>query len=1443
MFRQFICVCATAFFLSSPLSATDRNAFRESDSSTRIVAVGDSITWNPGQNYRSALAAKLNTIPGFKWEYVGGLSDTNGRHQAMNGAVIGPGNSWLPNDAPPDYRNNVYDNLDTIMSHDPDIVLILIGVNDLLGNYQAPNAGQNGDGKSAERLEAVVRKILTAKHGVTILLSNLLPTTRTNVSSHNTAIAALVNKLKGEGSDVWLVDMHKDSGIVATNTADLYDGLHPTAAGGAKMANVWFQVLEKIANPPETRVEMLVPYPKSVIPGTGSLTLTASSRIIPGTADLIPHAETLREEIYISTGTTLTIAPTGVTAAAGDIVLSTGIVRTGIVRVERHSEWYSLNVANHITVSGQNKWAVSLGTSTLIQLLGGTLTVPKIKIEDEPDAPYRALSIDVARRFTSIPELKKIIKMARMSKINYIQLHLTDDQNWMFPSAHFPNAGLANRNSSGKPAYTKKELVDLEAYAVANGVMLIPELDMPGHCGTLTSVYPGEFDRLGSSINIASEKARANCLKLIGEAMDIFQASPYYHVGGDEVSFTSYVDDPHMQTAIARLRQTYPAVQSNGAGTYAVFRDFMNHIDAYVKSRGKTLIAWEGVRRAEDNNTRVPVSKDIIWINWEHSYYHPTAMLDDGYTVINGSWHPYYVCDHYPRNNVTMASPAELYRYNRFMFGHCMAGMPGYQNPIVTPSTSNVIGSMMAWWEGDEWNLVPLMRSNVPPHGEKLWNDNINQVRDFSIFSKATNCVDAMFDRLISPVTFDVPMVQPSRFQYVDSTQVTMTSTIPGGQIRYTTNGTEPTTSSTQYTNPVMINTGERLNPATVKAALFVDGVQVGQTRRIDLVKVALKQDPLNVAFGKAVWTNGDDFPNNPPNLLTDGVVSDHMAHWLAWHTPQEVVIDLMNLHTVGSVRVYSAWNQTYADKFEVLVAENSDGPYTLAASRATNSTNVSANGYLVEFDEPHKARYVMIRSLPATGGIDAGKARVVEVDVYETNPLFGKAFASNGKLWLEFTSLPDGRVTAADFAATMRQDGTTKSLALTNFVWDGTTRTATFDFVSIPRQINTVVATIDVKFRKNEDFSTARFEVPGTNYNLARGVLPTLWPADSPDDATIVYRGTDGDFGTYANLDAVNGTFGYLQLDFGMPVSTNKIVMLHYPGRTYRDVVHQFSNDPNFAPGNTVTVFNNSTNAAGTIVRDAASVPVGSDAPYQEANEGTTFNFKTVTARYFRTWVRGSNTNDHSHWSEVEVWGSPTPQIASRKITVDIIDFITLQKTITVDESVTVEQLITELYCVVDRATFRVVKNGMPQTGTAVLTDGMTVEMQIAGKVADSAKIVVRVPLPVIMSDVHPITPPPKNMEIVPGTTVGQVLANVRSSNGEGSLRIVDTGKINVQSPATSVGQGWYLQLLIGNEVVDEVSIFIAAPTETAGMVFIPLSGRRQPTRANGAHYLPTKG
>ena len=93
--------------------------------------------------------------------------------------------------------------------------------------------------------------------------------------------------------------------------------------------------------------------------------------------------------------------------------------------------------------------------TTLLQLSekdNGHVVLPIIKINDYPDAEYRGLLIDLARKWHSVETIKKIIDLASFYKINYLQLHLTDDQLFTFPSENFPKLQTKNNH------YTKEEL-------------------------------------------------------------------------------------------------------------------------------------------------------------------------------------------------------------------------------------------------------------------------------------------------------------------------------------------------------------------------------------------------------------------------------------------------------------------------------------------------------------------------------------------------------------------------------------------------------------------------------------------------------------------------------------------------------------------------------------------------------------------------------------------------------------------------------------------------------------------------------------------------------------------------------------------------------------------------------------------------------------------------
>ena len=95
--------------------------------------------------------------------------------------------------------------------------------------------------------------------------------------------------------------------------------------------------------------------------------------------------------------------------------------------------------------------------------------------------------IDLARMWHDVPTLKNVIDMAAFYKINYLQLHLSDDQSFTFPMEKFPKIATPDR------PYSKQDFRDLVKYADDRGIIIIPELDVPGHSRQLVEIYPEIF--------------------------------------------------------------------------------------------------------------------------------------------------------------------------------------------------------------------------------------------------------------------------------------------------------------------------------------------------------------------------------------------------------------------------------------------------------------------------------------------------------------------------------------------------------------------------------------------------------------------------------------------------------------------------------------------------------------------------------------------------------------------------------------------------------------------------------------------------------------------------------------------------------------------------------------------------------------------------------------
>jgi hexosaminidase len=273
----------------------------------------------------------------------------------------------------------------------------------------------------------------------------------------------------------------------------------------------------------------LIPWPKAVQRGEGFLPLTSGTRIVTTDERLKPLADVFSGEIARLTGLTLPVISDP--DRAGDIVLKINkSIRAGeqilALRdrepVRTTDGAHSVTVDRQAIVEGFDYRATAEGTATLLQLISRTsdgFHLPKVTIRDWPHADFCGVMLDVGRQDHPIEAIKKVVQLCRLYKARYLQLHLTDDQGWTFPSTNYPQLGSKNYGAHGGIAprvYKLEELKALVAYADARGVTIVPEMEVPGHSGAALRSLPEIFDAINPD---SKQPVGMGCMNMSNEAI------------------------------------------------------------------------------------------------------------------------------------------------------------------------------------------------------------------------------------------------------------------------------------------------------------------------------------------------------------------------------------------------------------------------------------------------------------------------------------------------------------------------------------------------------------------------------------------------------------------------------------------------------------------------------------------------------------------------------------------------------------------------------------------------------------------------------------------------------------------------------------------------------------------------------------------------------------
>lgn len=242
---------------------------------------------------------------------------------------------------------------------------------------------------------------------------------------------------------------------------------------------------------------------------------------------------------------------TGVSVLRGGAALQLAVDTVAV----SNAEGYTLTVDKKgIRIVGGSPAGVYYGLMTLDQLLAAQSTqLAPVFIADAPRTRVRELMVDPCRTFIPFARLKQIVTEMARYKFNALHLHLVDDQAWRIEIKKYPRLVA---ESSTRPAmddmlysspgfYTQAEMKELVAFAAAHHVMVIPEIEMPGHEVAAIHAYPeltpgakkvpirttcGVSNEL---LNPASEFTYQFLFDVFDELAEVFPA-PYVHLGGDE---------------------------------------------------------------------------------------------------------------------------------------------------------------------------------------------------------------------------------------------------------------------------------------------------------------------------------------------------------------------------------------------------------------------------------------------------------------------------------------------------------------------------------------------------------------------------------------------------------------------------------------------------------------------------------------------------------------------------------------------------------------------------------------------------------------------------------------------------------------------------------------------------------------------------------------------
>lgn len=365
----------------------------------------------------------------------------------------------------------------------------------------------------------------------------------------------------------------------------------------------------------------VVPYPneRSEIGGTvripGEITVSSSNRDF---AALIPNFVRTAQRYF-----GIAIMPTS----------SQGFLQLDHSPDIQDTEGYRLRIEqDRIVVEAGSPAGCFYGLQSVLQLLATPTGLRTGVLVDRPRYEWRGLLLDEARHFFGVEQVKSILDLMALQKLNRFHWHLTDTSGWRLEIKRYPRltsigaTGNATNPDAVARYYTQEEAAEIIRYAQDRFIEVIPEIDMPGHATAAVRAYP-ELDGGGSEANPSftfnpGKEATYRFLADVLREVALLFPSQYIHIGGDEVRMGN-----EEWSTLPEVKQLM--ADHNLATLLDVEHYFLRRMADVVTGLGRTVIVWDEALAA-----RLPSESTVVmW--WRHN--RPQVLqqaLDGGYQVV-----------------------------------------------------------------------------------------------------------------------------------------------------------------------------------------------------------------------------------------------------------------------------------------------------------------------------------------------------------------------------------------------------------------------------------------------------------------------------------------------------------------------------------------------------------------------------------------------------------------------------------------------------------------------------------------------------------------------------------------------------------------------------------------------------------------------------------------